>query len=312
MIQKNEFTYPSADHQTDIHAIEWIPDVPMTGVLQIVHGMQEFVDRYDDFARYMCSFGFLVVGNDHLGHGTSVRSEKYYGYFAEKNGNKTVIADMRELQRRVQLQHPDLPYFMLGHSMGSFLCRQYLCLYGNFLDGAVISGTAWHSAEEATLGMAMCRMMASQKGWMYRSPFMTKLAMGNYNKKIQPLRTPQDWLTRDEKIVDAYRADKRTQFLFTLNGYYNLFANLKFLTVKENLWKMPKELPVFFIAGEMDPVGNYGRGVKQAAVSFRSAGMQNVTCRLYPHDRHEVLNELDKADVYEDVRTWMEGVLRSR
>ena len=305
MPQERHFTYRSADGLTDIHAIEWTPDGKVRGVVQIVHGMQEFIDRYADFARYLNGLGFVVTGNDHLGHGGSIRSENYFGYFAEKDGNGRVIADIRRLFRLTREKYQGVPYFLLGHSMGSFLARQYLCLYGSSLTGAVISGTAWHPAPECLFGMGLCRLLAAIKGWRYRSELINNIAMGGYTKRIHPLRTPQDWLTRDTKIVDEYRADKRTQFIFTLNAYYNMFKGLYFISRRANVKRVPSSLPVFFIAGEEDPVGSYGAGVKRAAMSMREAGVRDVVCRLYPQDRHEVLNELNKEEVYKDIAGWM-------
>lgn len=312
MAQVRHFTYPSADRLTQIHAVEWIPEGEIRGILQISHGMLEFIDRYEEFAGFMNERGILVVGNDHLGHGGSIQSEAYFGYFAEKNGNKTLLADIRELQRITQENHPGVPYFLLGHSMGSFLARQYLCQYGNRLSGAVICGTAWHSGLEASFGMLLCKLIASVKGWKYRSSLVNHLAIGTYNRKFQPSRTPQDWLSRDEAAVDKYRSDKRTQFVFTVNAYYNLFVSLKYLSDSRNLRKMPADLPVFFVAGESDPVGSFGLGVKKVAVSFRAAGLKNIDCRLYPNDRHEILNELDRRDVYQDIWSWMKPLAEHR
>ena len=189
--------------------------------------------------------------------------------------------------------------------MGSFLARQYLCMYGNRLSGAVICGTGWHSRMETEFGMALCRMIAAFKGWKHRSRLITRLVMGNFNKKFEPCRTPEDWLSRDEAVVDAYRSDPRTRFTFTLNAYYNMLYSIGYLTDRKHLAKVPGDLPVFFIAGENDPVGNFGLGVKKAALSLRSAGVKHVECRLYPNDRHEILNELDRQLVYRDILNWI-------
>ena len=327
MSKEKHFTYSSTDKKTQIHAIRWEPDrflraqaqqpgmrqtahpdrsgEPLA-IVQIAHGMQEFIDRYADFARYLNEYGILVAGNDHLGHGLSVTNKERMGYFAEQGGNRAVIADMRTLHRMLREEFPQVPYFLLGHSMGSFLARQYMCMYGKQLDGVILSGTAYHPYAEAAAGAALCQAMAKARGWTHRSTFMTNMAMGSYNKRFEPARTKQDWLTRDEKIVDEYRADERTHPMFTLNAYYNMFQGLKYIERKENLAHIPKDLPVFFIAGSMDPVGNYGEGVKRVFARLKENGMSDVACQIYPNDRHEVLNELDRDQVYKDVRTWLE------
>ena len=324
MAVKTEFTYPSGDNRTQIRALRWVPDesIAPAGVLQIIHGMQEFIDRYDDFACFMASHGFIVTGCDLLGHGGSIRdgNENYFGYFGENDflegnstdpagelsGNKILMRDIRTLQMLTQDLYPELPYFLLGHSMGSFLARQYLCLRGASLTAAVISGTAYHPAPEAALGMFLSKFIGSRKGWFYRSPFLNNLSLGSLNKQFEPARTKVDWLTRDESIVDAYVADRRTQFVFTCNGFYTLFQTLLYLTSKANLEHMPKSLPVLFIAGAKDPVGGNGKGPGKVAAQFRSLGLQNTELKIYEEDRHEVLNELDKETVYADVLRFLE------
>lgn len=306
---KEELGFMSQDGRTIIHAIKWIPDGQVKAVLQIAHGMVEFIERYEDFANFLAKQGVLVAGNDHLGHGSSVRAKEYYGYFAKKNGNITLIRDIHQLRLKIQKENTGFPYFMLGHSMGSFLIRQYLCCYGEGLAGAVIMGTGYHIRAEARAGMILSNIMAKKYGWMHRSTIVDNLAFGGYNRKFTPARTSRDWLTRDEKIVDEYLADERCQFMFTLNGYYNLFFSLFKLTFNEYLDRMPKDLPVFFVSGECDPVGNFGKGVQKVIDSFEEAGMKQITCRLYPSARHEILNELDKACVYRDVLFFIEQYL---
>ena len=166
MAKAEHFQYPSSDGKTTIHAMRWVPEGKIRAILQIAHGMQEFIERYDDFADWLSEKGFLVVGNDHLGHGLSVNSDADYGYFADKNPERAVIADMRQLQRLTQEQYKDLPYFLFGHSMGSFLVREYICMYGRRLDGAIIGGTAFYSAKETKAGMALCKGIARFKGWI--------------------------------------------------------------------------------------------------------------------------------------------------
>ena len=305
-MQTTHFSYRSADKVTDIHAVEWTPEGEIIGVVQIVHGMMEFIDRYEPFALFLCGKGYAVVGHDHLGHGASVFSEEKYGYFAMKGGNRALISDMRQLQRITQEKYPHLPYFMFGHSMGSFLTRQYICMHAKKLDGAILSGTGYHSAVEAETGKLLCRLIARFKGWTYRSKLITAITIGGYNKRFEPAKTKADWLTRDEAIVNAYIADSRTHHMFTLNAYYNMFVGLKYIALRSNLEKIPYTFPVLFVSGAMDPVGNFGAGVRKAAAQMKSTGMKDIGCIFYPNDRHEILNELDREQVYKDIWAWIE------
>ena len=223
-----------------------------------------------------------------------------------------LLLDLHQLQRKTKELYPDVPYFLLGHSMGSFLARQYLCCYGEELDGAIIMGTGYHTRLEAVMGMKLTKMIAALKGWHYRSKWIDSLAFGSYNRRLRPARTDKDWLTRDAKIVDAYLADERCRFVFTLNGYYNLFLSLAKLANRDYIQKMPKNLPILFAAGEEDPVGDYGKGVKKTAEMFREAGMKKIMCRLYPGDRHEILNELDRKKVYQDLYEWLQRTIREK
>ncbi len=302
---KREFRYPSRDGVTAIHAAEWVPEGEIRAVLQICHGMTEYINRYDEFARFLNKQGVYVTGHDHLGHGESVQGEDYYGYFHEKKGNQYVIGDIHKLREITQRKYPETPYFMLGHSMGSFLLRQYLTMYGNGLSGAVIMGTGHHGALVLDAGLFMCRVIALFKGWKYRSKFINDLSFGGYNKNFRNDATGATWLSANVENCERYAEDPLCSFMFTVNGYYQMFKGLKVLVKKGSVEKIPKELPILFVAGTEDPVGNFGKSVRKVYGKYRAAGIQDVKIKLYKGDRHEILNETDRQQVYADLYRWM-------
>lgn len=304
---KKEFYYPSKDGLTQIHAIEWIPEAEVRGILQIAHGMVEFIDRYDRFATFMASQGFYVVGNDHLGHGKSVTDASQYGYFAKHDGNFCVIGDMLQLREDTRKKYPDLPYFILGHSMGSFLTRQFIEKHSEGLSGAIIMGTGYQPTATLDMAIAMTAVLQQARGGHFRSEMINNMALGAYNASFEPSRTKNDWLTKDEAIVDAYVANPLNQFVFTVNGYYNLFRGLRYAERQENLDKIPKDLPILVVSGANDPVGEFGKGPRLVAQSYQKTGIKDVTLKLYENDRHEILNELDKETVDHDLLQWIEA-----
>lgn len=304
MSTKHHFTYPSADGQTEIHAICWTPAEKPRAILQIAHGMVEFIDRYDAFARYLNELGILVTGNDHLGHGDSVTSRDNWGYFAHRDSLEVLLQDMHSLTKHTKERYPGVPYILLGHSMGSILVRNWLCRWGNELQGTILMGTGIQPKNAVQAGKMICRLLAKWKGWHHRSAFVDNMAFGSYNKTFEPARTKRDWMTRDEGIVDRYLAEPRCSFRFTLNGYYTLFTAIENLHDGEMLRKMPKNLPVLFVSGEADPVGDFGRGVRISADTFLEAGMRDVDLWLYT-GRHEILNETDRDLVYAELARWL-------
>lgn len=305
-MSRNEFHYRSCDTVTQIHAVEWVPEGEIRAVLQICHGMTEHILRYDEFASYLSERGIYVVGHDHLGHGKSVQNEEYYGYFHETEGNAYVIGDIHKLRWWTQRRCAEVPYFMLGHSMGSFLLRQYLIKYSEGLSGAVIMGTGYHSSAELTAGQILCRVIASFRGWKYRSRLVNAIGFGGFNRRFFPYETEKDWLTTDRKKRDEYIDDPYCGFIFTVNGYYHMFSGMKTLEKKEIAGKIEKKLPIFFVSGADDPVGGFGKGVKKVYKRYKDAGIADVELRLYRDDRHEILNETDRAQVYEDIYFWLE------
>lgn len=306
MNRKREFFYPSADGETRIHAIEWIPPEDIKAVLQISHGMVEYIDRYDEFASWLADRGWYVVGNDHLGHGKSVTSREKYGFFHVPDGNRCVIQDIHTLRERTGKRYPCVPYFMLGHSMGSFLLRQYLQTHGRGLAGAVIMGTGYKSRMLLQAGQILCRLIAFGKGWHYRSCLIDRLGLGSYNRSFEPCESSRAWVTSDEGIRSKYEEDPLCSFSFTLNGYEQMFEGMKQITGKRGAVRVPRTLPVLFVSGKQDPVGNFGKDVEKVYHLYQKAGIKDVTLRFYENDRHEVLNEQDRQQVYEDIWNWME------
>lgn len=302
---KREFTYPSTDGRTKIHAIEWIPDGEVKAVLQMCHGMVEYIDRYHDFATYLADRGIYVVGHDHLGHGQSVCSAGEYGYFPQPDGNKLVIGDIHKLRMMTKEKYANVPYFMLGHSMGSFLLRQYLTMHSKGLAGAIIMGTGHQPLMILKAGQLVCKITAAVKGWKYRSEFVNNLSFGSFNKKFEPAETPKDWVTSYKPIRDMYVKDPLTSFTFTVGGYYQMFEGMKVLDTKGSVDRIRKDIPVFFVAGEDDPVGDFGKGVQRIYEKYKSAGIKDTSIKLYKGDRHEILNEVDREQVYEDLYCWI-------
>ena len=310
-MNKKDFYYPSIDGKTKIHAIRWEPDGEPKAILQIIHGMVEFIDRYDDFARYLTDFGYLVVGEDHLGHGESVQSDEYHGYLG-RDGNAWVIADIHQLRLMMHEEYPELPYLMLGHSWGSFLVRQYITekegRYAEELAGVIIMGTGWQPGPVMAAAKAMAKMLGtSSVGKSAR--IIDVMAFGSYLKRIPNARTRQDWLSRDEALVDWYRNEPWCTFHFSPNAYYHMFAGMQKAHDIKRMRNLPVGLPILFTAGAEDPVGNWGEGVRKAFMVYSDNTECDVDIRIYGDDRHEILNELDKDRVYEDMKDFLEYCL---
>ena len=306
---RTEHTFLSADGKTGIHAVKRVPDSgECKAILQIVHGMVEYIERYEAFAAYMEQNGILVVGHDHLGHGESVTSRDQWGYFAPGHPSDILVEDIHALRLQTQQAYPDLPYFILGHSMGSYLLRKYIAIYGEGLSGVILSGTGYVSPSACAVAGKLCGLIAAFRGWEYRSIFISSLAFGKSYQRFDMTGSKPElsWLTKDVSIVERYYKDPKCTYTFTLNGYLGLFESVGFDCRRENVDKIPKNLPVLIVSGRDDPVGDLGVGVLKVNEMFKAAGLKDLTCRLYEHDRHEILNELDKDQVFLDILTWIQ------
>ena len=308
MSQMIDFTLPSTVPGRTLHAFRCIPEGEVRAIVQLSHGMVEFIDRYKPLAEELAGRGILVTGHDHLGHGGSIRTKDDYGYFAEPDGNRAVLDDLHAMTTLTKQLYPGVPYFLLGHSMGSFYARQYLCEYGAELDGAILMGTGYQPKALVTLARTVCRMLAVFFGWQHRSKLVRDLSFLGYNKGLEG-RTPHDWLNRDQAEVDKYRADERCMFTFTLNAYYSMFTGILRLYDSDFLNRMPKDLPLLFLAGDADPVGEQSKGVQRAIDSLKAVGVQNITQKFYPGARHELLVELNRQEVFADIGNWLDQQL---
>ena len=301
-----EYFFPSSDGHSKIHVNCWIPE-QVIGVVQIAHGIAEYGKRYDSFARYLCSQGFVVVANDHLGHGESTAADMPLLFFGEKDGWAHVVDDMEKLREKTHALYPDVPYFLFGHSMGSFLSRTYLIRYPGKLSGCVLCGTGNPSSMTLLAGNVVVSREIKKLGKAGYSARAEDLAFGGYNRKFAPTRTGSDWLSADEGNVDDYINDPMCGGNIRVGLLQDLLNGLWFITRKKNLSHMDREMPVLFIAGQNDPVGNMGRDVQKAYLNFLSAGMKKVDIKLYKGLRHEILNEKSKMQVYEDILAWLKG-----
>lgn len=305
MTKKQDFYFDSRDGEHKIHAVRWSPEERPVCIVQIVHGMSEYIDRYDEFARYLADKGIMVVGDDHLGHGKSVRAGEKYGYFCKEDAPTVLVRDEHRLKKITQEQYAGVPYIILGHSMGSFITRNYLFRYGTGIDGAIIVGTGMQPKSVLLFARILAGIDGALFGADHVSKLVDKAAFGVYNKKIKSPKTPFDWLSRNEDNVRKYIDDPMCGFIFTANGFQTLFRLIRNLHDVGKLKQMPLSLPVLFLAGTDDPVGDYGRSVERVYKSFQELGMENVQMKLYPGDRHEILNEVDREDIYGDIYRWI-------
>jgi len=296
--------FNSANGRDRVHGWVYAPsDLEPVALVQLSHGMCEYIGRYRWFMEALCSMGFVVFGNDHIGHGESSSPEDY-GFFAEKQGYRCLVSDLHRMSTIVRERYPGLPLVLFGHSMGSFVARLYAARYGQELSGLILCGTGGPNPLTSA-GIALASLVAKTQGPRTRSQKINDMAFGSYNRRFQPQRSNYDWLTRDESIVRAYEADPRCTFCFTASAFRDLFTLSQEANSRQWFRSLPKDLPVLLISGDMDPVGDYGKGVQTVLDRLLQAGMEDVSMTLYPQARHELLNELNREEVLSDLRQWL-------
>lgn len=301
---KDRITYPSADGKNTVAAYIFAPKGEVRAVFQLCHGMCEYILRYEPFAAYLCAHGVAFAGNDHLGHGETAASADDLGYTVDAN---YILEDARTLTGLLKERFgADMPFIFSGHSMGSFVARAYLSRYGREgIDAAIIIGTSGPGAPTGA-GKAVAKLIGAFRGDRHRSKLLKTMAFGSYIKRCPKGCSPSAWISRDDALVARYDADPFCSYLFTVRGYIDLFTLLGGVSAKSWAGSVPKDLPILLTAGEEDPVGAYGKGVREVYKRLCDAGVKEVTLKLYPGDRHEILNELDRETVYADMLVYVE------
>ena len=300
-----DFYFNSSTGKNKIHARMCVPDAEPRAIVQIIHGIAEYIDRYDEFMSFLADNGIIAVGTDHLGHGKSIESDEQTGFFAYDNGWDYVVRDEEVLRLAMHENYPELPIIVFGHSMGSFMTRTLLIRYPDAFNAAIISGTGNQGAALVNGGLFMGNLVTGLKGAHHYSKFLNNLAFGSYNKIYDNPKTEYDWLSRDEANVQKYIDDPLCGFIPSCSLFRDMMTGVKFITNKKNLTAMNKDMPVYFMSGDMDPVGECGKGVQKAYNNFLEAGMKDVSIKLYPGGRHEMLNEINKDEVYTDILAWL-------
>ena len=306
-MKSDTFTFKTSDG-IQIFTYRWMPDdaSAVKGVVQIAHGMAEHAARYERFADALTKAGYAVYANDHRGHGKTAGSQDNLGYFADENGWEKVVKDMHTLTGIIKKENPNKPFFLFGHSMGSFLSRHYSMLYASELTGLILSGTGGDPGAIGKIGLFVAKMDAMFHGRKAKSEIMTKLSFGAFNNTFKPNRTDFDWLSRDNAEVDKYINDPLCGTVFTAGFFCDMLGGLNFINNKDNIGKIPKNLPIYLFSGAKDPVGGNTKGVNQVYNSLKNAGIGDLTLKFYENGRHESLNEINRDEVFRDVIAWLD------
>ena len=289
----------------------WLPDGKVKGIVQILHGMVEYIDRYDDFARYLCNLGFAVAGDDHRGHGFTA-GEENLGKVPDGHTYFDTVDDAIILTDYLQSKYPDVPTIVFGHSYGSFLAQGYIQQNSDKINGCVLCGSARMDNSDVKMGRKVANMQFKLYGKDKPANLIRKLSFGGYDKPFKHEKRKNAWLNRDVDACEKYNNDKFCNYTMSIGFYKYFFDGLIKIYEQERLDKINKDLPLFIISGDKDPVGNMGKLVRELYDLYVDNGIKNVKIKLYNNARHEILNELNKAEVYQDVSDWIKEVIKPK
>lgn len=299
-----QFNFKSHDMINSIHGKIYIPQASIKGIIQIVHGMCEYGNRYDEFSKFLALNGFVVVVHDNLGHGTSVKNPNDLGYYFNVDGSTDMLEDIHSAYSIVREKFKDIPYFIIGQGMGSFLVRSYISYYGKDIKGAILIGTGTKSIFSLKIKLSLVKVIRALRGPRYRSKFLYKLIFGNLNKKINE-PSQFSWLSVNPDNIAKYEKDPLCNFIFTTNGFITLLNSILRCEDESTINNIPIKFPILLLSGQEDPIGSFGKGANKALKAYKDSGIIDVTLKLYEDDRHEILNEIDRAVPYTDIYNWI-------
>lgn len=299
-------TFLSADNKTSVVYYIFEPKSTPRAVVQISHGMMDYILRYKDFIEFLNNKGIVVCGNDDLGHGFTSTDKSTDGYFAKKDGNIIVLKDLHTMTLIAKNKYKDVPFFLLGHSMGSFFARMYAYYFPNELSGLILCGTSG-KVFGTGFGIILLQFIKAFKGDKSYCSTIENLMLSKYFKYIKDIKTKREWVTSDEEKLKEYEKDPRTSFRFTASAYQDMLKTLKF--VNSNKWakKINKKLPILLCSGAKDPVGNYGNGIAFVYKILENQQIEDLEMKLYSDARHELHNEREpiKQQFFNDVNSWI-------
>ena len=304
-MKKEEFYYKSADEITQIHACIWTPEEKPKGIIQIAHGVTEYILRYEEFANFFVSKGYVVVGNDHIGHGLSVAEGREKMYFGPEGSWNFVVKDIKKCIELTKEKYPNIPYILLGFSLGSFLVRTYLIDYPGTVDKAIIMGTGQISPIAIKLAKMMAHSEAKKVGEDHSTKQIHDLTFGTYNKIFAPNKTEYDWLCANEEALNDYINDPSRGGDFSAGLFREMLNGMLYSSKIKNINKMDKNIPILLISGDKDPVGDMGVGVKWVYDMYKSLDLKDINISLYKDGRHEILNDIHRYDVINEIITWL-------
>ncbi len=297
-ISKNKLGILSSDKKHTLYGVIYIPDCEIKGIFHIVHGMTEHLGRYDALMRRIANEGYIVTGYDNLGHGRTVNSKEELGFIAEKNGYDFLVNDVNLFASYIKSQFPDLPYFLFGHSMGSFIVRLAAERFKGKFDKLIVCGTGGPNPA-APFGISLIKTYKKVKGEKHVSNTIDNIAFSTYKRRFDK-NDRKSWLTKDKTVTEAYKKDELCQFKFTLSAMQDLVTLSRLSNRKEWFKEISSELPILLVSGSEDPVGNYGKGVKAVYENLKAAG-KDVQMHLYENCRHEIHNDTCKDEMFNDI-----------